>query len=160
MRVKRDPSYEVVCLQLEMLPGWLFGIEVNRVKPELREKIRIYRRECYRILWEAFQTRALAVVANADPVLLDINRQITNLTDIISSLRQHFLDTVQETSGQVSQLSLRLDQVVHLLEDLTNQQEHLAHRQEDTETTVNLIDERTHHLTHFTSERLRRWWIR
>jgi len=147
MRTMAGRSYEVVCLQLEMLPGWLFGIEVNRVKPELREKIRIYRRECYRILWEAFQTRALAAVAPTNPILTEINRQITDLTDVIGSLRQHFLDTMSETSDQVSHLSGRLDQAVHLLEELTNQQEQLAHQQEDTELTVNRIDERTHQLT-------------
>ena len=46
---------EVVCLPLEMLPGFLFGVNAARVKAELREKIIRYRRECYRRLWDAFK---------------------------------------------------------------------------------------------------------
>ncbi len=47
-----------VSLPLEMLPGWLFGIDAGRVKPELKEKIQRYRRECFRVLWQAFKGEA------------------------------------------------------------------------------------------------------
>jgi hypothetical protein len=50
---------EMLCLPLELLPGWLFGVETNRVKPELKEKIIRYRRECFKVLWQAFQTDAI-----------------------------------------------------------------------------------------------------
>jgi hypothetical protein len=46
---------EMLCLPAEMLHGWLFGVSVNRVKAELRDKVIRYQRECYRVLWEAFQ---------------------------------------------------------------------------------------------------------
>jgi hypothetical protein len=45
----------VNCLPLDLLPGFLFGIESKRVRPELQEKIARYRREAFRILWEAFR---------------------------------------------------------------------------------------------------------
>jgi antirepressor protein len=48
----------ITCAPLEYLPGWLFGIDANRVKPELRDGIIRYQRECFRILWQAFQSRA------------------------------------------------------------------------------------------------------
>src|SRR5579872_357009 len=51
-------QYEMFCLPLEYLPGYLFGINPSRVKPELKEKIVRYQRECFRILWQAFQSRA------------------------------------------------------------------------------------------------------
>ena len=44
----------MLCLPLEILPGWLFGVDTSRVRPELREKITRYRRECFRVLWRAF----------------------------------------------------------------------------------------------------------
>lgn len=50
---------ELMCLPLEFIPGWLFGITASRVKEELREKIIRYRRECYAVLSEAFQTGRL-----------------------------------------------------------------------------------------------------
>jgi len=29
---------QMICLPLDLLPGWLFGIDPSRVKPELKEK--------------------------------------------------------------------------------------------------------------------------
>jgi P22_AR N-terminal domain len=49
---------EMFSLPLEYLPGYLFGINASRVKPELKEKVIRYQRECFRILWQAFQSRA------------------------------------------------------------------------------------------------------
>lgn len=49
---------EMFCLPIVFLPGWLFGISASRVKPELKEKVIRYQRECFRILWQAFQSRA------------------------------------------------------------------------------------------------------
>lgn len=45
---------EQVGLPLDLLPGFLFGVTVSRVRPELREKLARYRAECFRVLWRAF----------------------------------------------------------------------------------------------------------
>ena len=58
-----DP--EVLCLPLDLLPGWLFGISAARVKPELQEKVTRYRRDCFRVLWRAFQNDALQAASVA-----------------------------------------------------------------------------------------------
>lgn len=46
---------EVVTLPLDMLNGWLFGIDAKRVKPELKELVLRYQRECYRVLADYWQ---------------------------------------------------------------------------------------------------------
>ncbi|HLY31838.1 MAG TPA: phage antirepressor N-terminal domain-containing protein [Ktedonobacterales bacterium] len=33
-------------LTLDVLPGWLFGIDENRVKPEVRQDVIVFQREC------------------------------------------------------------------------------------------------------------------
>lgn len=43
-------SYETTCLPIEYLNGWLFGIDVNRVKPEIRDNLLRYQRECFKVL--------------------------------------------------------------------------------------------------------------
>jgi hypothetical protein len=50
---------QLLCLPLDYLNGWLFGVNATRVKPDLREKVIRYQRECYRVLWQAFQEEAL-----------------------------------------------------------------------------------------------------
>jgi hypothetical protein len=44
----------MLCIPLEYLNGWLFGINANRVKDEIKEKLIVYQRECYKVLAAAF----------------------------------------------------------------------------------------------------------
>jgi hypothetical protein len=47
---------QAVCLPLDMLNGWLFGISANRVRrPDLRERLVQYQRECFDVLASHFQ---------------------------------------------------------------------------------------------------------
>ncbi|MBX0326962.1 phage antirepressor N-terminal domain-containing protein [Oscillochloris sp. ZM17-4] len=46
--------YDMVCLPDDMLHGWLFGVSAERIKPENREQLLRYKRECYRRLHESF----------------------------------------------------------------------------------------------------------
>lgn len=43
-----------IALPLDKLNGWLFGVSVNRVKPELRDKLIQYQRECFDVLARHF----------------------------------------------------------------------------------------------------------
>jgi hypothetical protein len=45
---------EQVCLPLDYLNGWLFGISADRIRPEIRERLIRYQKECYRVLARAF----------------------------------------------------------------------------------------------------------
>lgn len=47
-----DKEYQTVCLPIQYLNGWLFGIDVKRVKPEIRETLITYKRECYQVLFD------------------------------------------------------------------------------------------------------------
>lgn len=60
---KRD----VAAMPLDLLPGFLFGIEGRRVKLELQEKIARYRRECFRVLWDAFRPQIVRAEDLASP---------------------------------------------------------------------------------------------
>lgn len=50
---------EMLMLPIEYLNGWLFGIDVNRVKPEIKDKLIAYQRECFRVLDQYWRTRSL-----------------------------------------------------------------------------------------------------
>ncbi len=53
---------KMAALPLEYLHGWLFGIGATQVKEEYREKITLYRRECFRALSAAFQAELMLPV--------------------------------------------------------------------------------------------------
>lgn len=50
---------QTICLPLDYLNGWLFGVEANRVKPQIRESLLQYQRECFRVLNEYFNPKAI-----------------------------------------------------------------------------------------------------
>lgn len=43
------------CLKLSLLPLWLSGVQVNRVKSELQEQLARYQQEAADVLWQAFK---------------------------------------------------------------------------------------------------------
>lgn len=49
--------YEMFCLPLEFVYGWLFTIHPDNVRAESREKLIAYQRECYHALYEHFHKR-------------------------------------------------------------------------------------------------------
>jgi hypothetical protein len=65
VRVTRTPeeggTQIMSCLPLDYINGFLFGINANRVKPDLRDRIIAYQRECYQVLAAAFLDPAAAV---------------------------------------------------------------------------------------------------
>ena len=58
---RRPKSSEMLCLPLEYISGFLFGVNATRVKPELKTKVIQYQKECYKVLSEAFWERRLTV---------------------------------------------------------------------------------------------------
>ena len=43
-------NQNMICLPIEYLNGWLFGIDINRCKPEIRNTLIKYKKECYQAL--------------------------------------------------------------------------------------------------------------
>ncbi len=64
-----DQRRDMLCLPLDFVSGFLFGINANRVKPELRERLVRYQRECYRALAEAFREGRLTAEPALDTLL-------------------------------------------------------------------------------------------
>ncbi|WP_292229304.1 phage antirepressor N-terminal domain-containing protein [Brevundimonas sp.] len=74
---------ETICLPLHLLNGWLFGVDAARVRPEIRDKITLYRRECFQVLADHFgpsgQEVALPHVPQLhDGLTLQERRQMVN----------------------------------------------------------------------------------
>lgn len=60
---------EMLCLPLDYLNGWLFGINATRVKDEIRDRLIQYQRECYKVLAEAFREGRLTAEPAFDELL-------------------------------------------------------------------------------------------
>lgn len=59
----------MLCLPLDYLNGFLFGVSATRVKPELKERVILYQERCYQVLSEAFQEGRLTTDSDFDDLL-------------------------------------------------------------------------------------------
>lgn len=128
--------YAVICLPLEDVPGWLFGISPSRVKPEFQEKIRRYRRKCYQVLWQAFAADVEPVTQVVPSSSAMMPSEVEHLLGVTNLVHEH----LEILAGTLTPLSDKLDYAVHLLETLVG-------RQETAEKKIAKIDERTQRLT-------------
>ena len=77
---------EMVALPLKFIPGWLFGISVNRVREELRDRILRYQRECYDVLWEAFQEGRLTASEDFESLLRQADPDVVHAYQIAQAV--------------------------------------------------------------------------
>lgn len=101
-------SREIVTLPLDYLNGWLFGIDTARVKPELKDRLIEYQRECFTALaayWQqgvATNPRARAATI---PQLLATQRQVRAL---MQELKRETSPAVRRTLHAQLEQSCRL----------------------------------------------------
>jgi len=62
----------MLCLQIELVNGWLFGIDSRKVAPKAREGIILYQRKCYAALHAHFHPSAAAGAVKPEAVEADV----------------------------------------------------------------------------------------
>lgn len=63
---------EMLCLPIQYLNGWLFGVDVSRVKAEIKDKIIMYKKECYQVLHDYWNK---GVAVNPRRVTISVEQQ-------------------------------------------------------------------------------------
>lgn len=94
VRVTRTNSQggnpNVLALPMDYLNGWLFGINANRVKPEIRENLIRYQRECYRILADAFLHSE--IIVHPEDASSEVLMQLHNMALVIAATTKEMLE--------------------------------------------------------------------
>ncbi len=96
------------CLPIDYLNGWLFSINTNRVKPEVRERLIIYQEKCYRVLAEAFREGRLTTDQELEDLLQSSRSEAAQAYRMLQALvrlarQQVFMEV------QLDEQSRRLD---------------------------------------------------
>lgn len=71
-------NQDMMCMPLRKLAGWLMTINVNKVKPEIRDTIVAYQNECDEALWQ-YWTQGMAVKPGVSPPPLPHDRFLETL---------------------------------------------------------------------------------
>ncbi len=143
--VTRGGRQTVNCLRLDKLGLWLAGIETVSVKSQFRAKLDAYHSRLAPAAIQIFLNMAgiqasSLVPATSNPQIQALSEQIDTLTAVVTFLQEHMQAWLEETGQQIGSMSLRLDQAVRLLESLVD-------RQDETETKLQKVEERTNKLT-------------
>ncbi len=109
----------MICLPLDYLNGWLFGINASRVNESMRDKVIRYQRECYRILSDAFIERPLPAGAPDSMATLlqvrEMGRAIMQMAEEQMAFERR-LTTTEDQLGETTLIVGDLTQRVITLE--------------------------------------------
>lgn len=97
-------QYEMMCLPLEFIFGWLFTINPKNVKEEAREAVSKYRIECYRALYKHFS--AQAEFLNEKQALLEQQLEYVEMVKSEFSSAKSRLAEAQKKLSEVRSLTL------------------------------------------------------
>jgi hypothetical protein len=126
----------MVCLPLNLLPGWLFGLSESRVRADLQDKIKRYRRECFDVLWNAFKggvvadSQALAPLSGAEMALeiaeavaalarqqVELESRYNTMADYMRSFVRETRDHQRQTDGRLTALELKVGDATSISEE-------------------------------------------
>jgi hypothetical protein len=103
---------EMFSLPLELLPGWLFGVTPSKARPEYKEKLTQYRRDCFRVLWRAFQTDLVQYSPGATTV--SPLAEVRGLALAVAQMAEQQM----ELQAQVITTNEKIDQAIVIVGDL------------------------------------------
>lgn len=124
--VRMDTSggpQRILCLPLDLLPGWLFGITTGKMSSEMAEKLNRYREECFRVLWNAFKSDILPYSPAAEDMGLSKAEETLELINAMQQMAQQQVDLerryntmagymrgfVKTTNARLTAIEMRLD---------------------------------------------------
>lgn len=109
-------EYEMACLPLRYFPSWLFSINPNNVKEEIRECLLEYQKKCNDILYDYFFSRVdfsrkkEVAVAKAKEILDEKKEQLKNAKEEKNRAETNFNKalalTFEEWQADRQQLSI------------------------------------------------------
>ncbi|MFO7536506.1 MAG: phage antirepressor N-terminal domain-containing protein [Chloroflexota bacterium] len=120
-----QPTY---CLQLDYLNGWLFSINANRVKSEVRDRLIFYQERCYQVLAEAFREGRLTTDPDLDELL--------NSSESPAAQAYRMLQALTKLARNQVLMEARLEAQAGTLEKHEAQLEEYGERLEEVETTL------------------------
>jgi hypothetical protein len=100
---RRPNTSEMICLPLRFLNGWLFGVNPKRVRPDLRDRVIRYQRECYDALAQAFQSPAAR--PDASTTLLQV-REMGLAIARMAEEQIEFDNRLTTTEGRLDQAAI------------------------------------------------------
>lgn len=108
---------EMLCLPLDLLPGWLFGITSSRVRAELQPKLMRYRAEAFRVLWRAFQAEAFSAASSVDLPQTATGSSLAQIRELGLAI-VHMAEHQMVLEQRIGEHDGRLDRAAHVIKEI------------------------------------------
>jgi hypothetical protein len=99
-----DHTQEMLCLPLELIPGWLAGVHPSGANEESRDRLIRYQRESFRVLNRAFKGCLPSGLQGPEPELTPIQRTLAQCEALYIQARHRAL---METWAQARDATLQ-----------------------------------------------------
>jgi hypothetical protein len=91
----RVRAVEMICLPMDMINGYLFGVPITkRTKPNIREKLILYKNECYKVLNSHFNSNDLIEGLTLEKIELYLTNKIRKVDTEIKNTN-HRVDIIE-----------------------------------------------------------------
>jgi len=104
-------TQKVLCIPYNKINGWLFSISVNRVKPEVKQKLIEYKNECFEVLYQHFNNAH----ATATPTQLDmitpyeVRRDLTTARRLLTIEKKKHRETAEALEAKIKEIKTSED---------------------------------------------------
>jgi len=106
--------YQMFALPLDLLPGWLFGVDTGRVKPDLVDKLNRYRAECFKVLWSAFRTQIEPRPSPSDNTTITVLQQIAETARAVAQMAEQQIELERKQQA----LNSRMDAAARIVKGM------------------------------------------
>jgi len=121
-KLKSDPTYQsklikvktkggmqdVFTIPLSKLNGWLFSINPNRVKPEVRERLIEYKNECFDVLYRHFNNQATATPTQLDMITpYEVRRDLATTRRLLTIEKRKHRETAEYYEKKLKALTAK-----------------------------------------------------
>lgn len=96
---KDGKNYEMFCLPLKYIFGWLFSIDESKVNARSQETFMRYKDECYNVLYDHFLSRTQKQL-QANKIEIEMLEQLNELTS-----------RKEELTSKIKDIKLRIDHI-------------------------------------------------
>ena len=97
-------TYEMVCLPLEYVYGWIFTINPKNVSEDARDPVIQYQKKCYDVLYRHFHGRA-----NRLQEFIDIERQLMDRRETLQTSLSDLMKSVDSVKSEIKDIDKKFN---------------------------------------------------
>lgn len=110
---------EMLCLPIHYLNGWLFGVDANRVKAEIKDKLITYKKECYQALFDYWNNGVAVNHRLSSDDTLPLRNAVSMATGVLRLDYATIYKMIHQRFG--------IDEIKHLTKDEVDQAVEYVH---------------------------------